>query len=41
MRSNTPDSKPSSSIDGILGMDFLVANRAIVATGESEIYLPI
>jgi predicted aspartyl protease len=31
----------SSRIDGILGMDFLVANRAIVATGESEIYLPI
>ena len=31
----------SSRIDGILGMDFLVANRAIVATGESEIYLPV
>ena len=31
----------SSKLDGILGMDFLIQNRAIVATGESEIYLPL
>ena len=31
----------SSQIDGILGMDFLIPNRAIVATHEAEIYMPI
>ncbi len=30
----------SSRIDGILGMDFLIPNRAIVATHEAEIYMP-
>ena len=31
----------SSRIDGILGMDFLIPNRAIVAIHEAEIYMPI
>ena len=31
----------SSRIDGILGMDFLISNRAIVATHEAEIYVPV
>ena len=31
----------SSRIDGTLGMDFLISNRAIVATHEAEIYVPV
>jgi predicted aspartyl protease len=30
-----------SKVDGILGMDFLAAHRAFIATHEAEIYMPI
>jgi predicted aspartyl protease len=35
------DLPPASKIDGILGMDFLAAHRAFIATHEAEIYMPI
>jgi predicted aspartyl protease len=35
------DLPTASKIDGILGMDFLAANHAFIATQEAEIYMPI
>jgi predicted aspartyl protease len=31
----------ASKLDGILGMDVLTPNRAFIATGEAEVYMPI
>jgi predicted aspartyl protease len=35
------DLPPASKVDGILGMDFLAAHRAVIATHDAEIYMPV
>jgi predicted aspartyl protease len=35
------DLPPASKVDGILGMDFLTAHRAVIAAHDAEIYMPV